>query len=59
MTRALAGHPNTPLPEADEIVYAEIDRDNGKLAVPGCPRTFREAFIAGTEPLEPCELHRF
>ena len=59
MTRALAGHPNTPLPEASDIVYVEIDRDNGKLAVPGCPRTFREAFVPGTEPLEQCELHRF
>lgn len=59
MTRALAGHANTPLPEGGDVVYVEIDRDNGKLAVPGCPRTFREAFAAGTEPLEQCELHRF
>ena len=59
MTRALAGWPNTALPEASDIVYVEIDRDNGKLAVPGCPRTFREAFIPGTEPLEQCALHTF
>ena len=59
MSRALAGHANTPLRQAGNIVSVEIDRDNGKLAVPGCPRTFREAFIAGTEPLEPCELHKF
>ncbi len=59
MARALAGRPNTPLPEASDVVRVEIDRDNGRLAVPGCPRTFREAFVAGTEPLEPCELHRF
>ena len=24
---------------------------------PACPRVIREAFLAGTEPLEPCELH--
>jgi hypothetical protein len=36
----------------------DIDRDTGKLATPGCPRTLRESFISGTEPTEYCELHR-
>jgi len=59
MTRALAGHANVAFAEPEGVVYAEIDKDNGKLAVPGCPRTFREAFLPGTEPTEPCDLHRF
>ena len=36
-----------------------IDRDTGKLAQPGCPRVYEEAFLTGTEPLEICELHRW
>lgn len=59
MIRALSGHANLPLPEPDGIVYAEIDRDNGKLAVPGCPRVIREAFLPGTEPTEQCDLHKY
>jgi membrane carboxypeptidase/penicillin-binding protein len=41
------------------VVFVTIDRDTGKLAQPGCPRISSEAFIAGTEPAEACELHRF
>jgi penicillin-binding protein 1B len=59
VNRALAGHANLPLPEPDGMVYAEIDRETGKLALPGCPRTMREAFFPGTEPAEHCELHKF
>jgi hypothetical protein len=29
------------------------------MATPTCPRVTNEAFIAGTEPLGVCELHRF
>ena len=56
--RALAGHPDQPFPEPEGIVYAEIDRDTGKLASPLCPRLFREAFVSGSEPVESCEIHR-
>jgi len=59
MMRALAGRPNLPLAQPEGIVWVEIDRDNGRLAVPGCPRTFREAFLPGTEPMEQCELHKY
>jgi hypothetical protein len=41
------------------VSFAEIDRDTGKLALPGCPRTYNESFLSGTEPLEYCELHRW
>lgn len=59
MMRALAGRPSSTFETPEGITFAEIDRDTGKLAVPGCPRTFREAFISGTEPLEICYLHTF
>jgi len=57
MKAALAGHPDTPFEAPDGITFVEIDPDTGKLAAPGCPRTFREAFLAGTEPTELCDLH--
>jgi penicillin-binding protein 1A len=59
MNRALAGRPNVSFEPPSGITFAEIDRDTGKLAAIGCPRTFREAFIQGTEPLELCYLHTF
>jgi penicillin-binding protein 1B len=57
MMRALAGHPNLPFEAPEGIVFVDIDRDTGRLATPGCPRVFREAFLAGTEPTEACQLH--
>ena len=41
MMRALAGRPNVPLPQPESIVFVDIDRDNGKLALPGCPRVLQ------------------
>jgi penicillin-binding protein 1B len=59
MNRALAGHSPISLPEPSGMSYVQIDRDNGKLAVPGCPRVYREAFLPGTEPAEQCDLHKY
>jgi penicillin-binding protein 1B len=59
MKAALAGRPNTEFEIPENITFAEIDRDTGRLALPGCPRTYTESFIAGTEPVEYCELHRW
>ncbi|MEW5980976.1 MAG: PBP1A family penicillin-binding protein [Acidobacteriota bacterium] len=59
MMAALAGRPNRTFQVPSGIAFAEIDRDTGYLAQPACPRVFREAFLAGTEPTEACELHRF
>jgi membrane carboxypeptidase/penicillin-binding protein len=59
MNRALAGTPSVPFEAPDGITFVDIDPDTGRLAVPGCPRVFREAFLAGTEPLQACDLHRF
>ena len=59
MKTALAGRANLPFDAPDGISFVDIDPDTGKLAAPGCPRLLREAFLAGTEPVEVCELHRF
>lgn len=59
MRRALAGTRNVPFEAPAGISFVDIDPDTGKLAVPGCPRVIRESFLAGTEPGEACELHRF
>jgi penicillin-binding protein 1B len=59
MTRALAGHPNEAFAVPDGVVFVDIDKDTGKLATPACPKVFREGFIAGTEPTEPCPIHYF
>ena len=59
MMGALAGRPSLPFEVPEGISFLEIDRDTGKLAQPACPRIFREAFLAGTEPAEACDLHRF
>jgi membrane carboxypeptidase/penicillin-binding protein len=57
--RALAGTPNIPFEVPEDVSFVDIDPDTGKLAVPGCPRVIREAFLAGTEPTQACDLHRF
>ncbi len=59
MARALAGHANQPFDVPAGIVFVDIDKDTGKLATPACPHVFREAFLAGTEPTEPCPIHYF
>ncbi len=59
MLRALAGHPNVEFPVPAGIDFVEIDKDTGKLALPSCPRTFRESFLAGTAPTDTCELHKY
>ena len=40
------------------IVTVSIDPDSGQLATPQCPTTRSEVFIAGTQPIESCPLHR-
>ncbi|MBI2836051.1 MAG: PBP1A family penicillin-binding protein [Acidobacteria bacterium] len=59
MTRALAGHPDQPFDVPEDIAFADIDEATGKLATLGCTHVVREAFVAGTEPIEPCPLHHF
>jgi membrane carboxypeptidase/penicillin-binding protein len=59
MKAALAGRPGSEFPVPEGVTFVEIDRDTGKLALPTCPRTYSESFLAGTEPLDYCELHRW
>ncbi len=41
----------------DGVVSVELDPLTGQLAMPGCPSTRVEYFIAGTQPVETCRLH--
>jgi penicillin-binding protein 1B len=59
MMRALGGRTSGGFEAPEGIVFVDIDRDTGKVAVPGCPRIFHESFLAGSEPTEPCTLHSF
>ena len=56
---ATAGQSSIAFDVPEGITFAEIDRDTGKLALPGCPRTMTESFLVGTEPTEYCELHKW
>ncbi len=40
------------------ISFVNIDADTGKLATPFCPKVINESFLAGTEPVQVCDLHR-
>jgi penicillin-binding protein 1B len=59
MTRALAGRTSTPFDVPEGVKFAEICTASGKLAAAHCPKTFTEAFVAGTEPMEQCLVHQF
>jgi penicillin-binding protein 1B len=59
MKRALGNRRGGTFEAPDGIAYVDVDRDTGRLAAPGCPRVFREAFLAGEEPTESCVLHTF
>jgi penicillin-binding protein 1B len=58
MKSATAGEVSDEFEVPEGITFAQIDRNTGKLAVPGCPNTINESFLAGTEPTDYCELHR-
>ena len=59
MKRALTGQENATFRVPDGVAFADIDKDNGKLATPMCPNVFREAFIDGTEPTVMCDVHKY
>jgi len=59
MKRALAGQPSRAFEAPEGISFVDIDKDTGHRALPTCPRVMSEAFLAGTEPLEICELHKW
>lgn len=58
MKRALAGTEATPFSvPASGVVFLDVDKETGLLATPYCPKVISEAFIAGTEPMERCNVH--
>ncbi len=59
MKAALAGRQSVPFQAPDGITWTEIDKETGQLAAPFCPKIINAPFIAGTEPVDSCELHRF
>jgi penicillin-binding protein 1B len=58
MSRALSGRNSAEFDVPDGISFVNIGPLSGRLATPACPRTFREAFRIGTEPVRQCDLHR-
>jgi penicillin-binding protein 1B len=58
MKAALAGRASVPFDVPEGLAFMNIDADTGKISTPNCPKTLNEAFIAGTEPNQVCELHR-
>ncbi|HEX5214147.1 MAG TPA: PBP1A family penicillin-binding protein [Vicinamibacterales bacterium] len=59
MKAALAGRKSQSFTAPSGVGFVDIDRDTGQLATPNCPpsRVINEAFLAGTEPRDHCELH--
>jgi penicillin-binding protein 1B len=54
----LPGFVNTQEFEIPEgVVSVTLDPETHQVAVPECPITEQEVFIAGTEPTEKCTLH--
>jgi len=39
------------------VVSIEIDPQSGMPATPACPKTYRDVYVAGTEPVGACPLH--
>jgi penicillin-binding protein 1B len=58
MRNALAGRASVPFDVPEGISFMEIDTLTGKLATAACPKKLTEAFLAGSEPTEVCDLHR-
>jgi membrane carboxypeptidase/penicillin-binding protein len=57
MRQALAGRPDETFKIPPGVTFASIDRDTGRLALPGCPRQMNEVFLTGTEPHQYCDVH--
>ena len=59
MKSALAGRASVPFAVPTVSCSSTSMRETGKLPTPLCPKVISESFIAGTQPTEVCELHRF
>jgi penicillin-binding protein 1B len=58
MKEAVADRPADDFVRPDGVVQVRICVESGMLAVTGCPKKLDELFIAGTEPMHDCVLHR-
>ncbi len=56
MGEVLKDQPARDFPVPEGIVFATIDQETGKLALPGCKKRILEAFLKGTEPQEFCDV---
>ncbi|MDQ7774055.1 MAG: PBP1A family penicillin-binding protein [Elusimicrobiales bacterium] len=56
MAEVLKDQPARDFPVPEGVVFATIDQDTGKLALPGCKKRILEAFLKGTEPQEFCDV---
>jgi membrane carboxypeptidase/penicillin-binding protein len=57
MRQALADTPHDSFDVPPGVVLADVDKKNGLLARPECPKQVREAFLEGEEPHESCNEH--
>lgn len=57
MRQALADTPHDSFEIPAGIVLADVDKKNGRVARPECPKQVREAFLRGEEPHETCQEH--
>lgn len=46
-----------PFSPPDGVAIVDIDPLSGRLATAACPKTVSEVFLAGTQPVELCQLH--
>ena len=44
-----------PFNQPPGVVEVQLDKNTNLLATPSCPQTYTAAFIAGTEPNQPCD----
>jgi penicillin-binding protein 1B len=58
MKEASADRPGVEFVKPDGVISTRICVESGMLARSGCPKKLDELFIAGTEPLRDCMLHR-
>jgi penicillin-binding protein 1B len=57
MRQALADTPHDSFEVPAGVVIADVDKKNGLIARPECPKQIREAFLAGEEPRRACSEH--
>ena len=57
MRQALADTPHDSFEVPPGVVLVDVDKKNGLIARPECPKQVREAFLEGEEPHEYCAEH--